>query len=87
MLLGSNYCSVKLEFFDKDLYQTFPNLDTVEKQLKVVINLLHVMGKTVGMDVIPHTDRYSQIVLANPHYFEWLQRKDLTITKLQQILA
>jgi hypothetical protein len=46
----------------------------VEKQLKVVINILHASGKAVGMDVIPHTDRYSEQALANPQCFEWLQR-------------
>jgi hypothetical protein len=67
------------EFFDDELYRAFPYLNTVEKQLKVCVNLLHLMGKTVGLDVVPHTDRYAEIVLANPDYFEWLQRKDLTI--------
>jgi hypothetical protein len=79
-LYGISSWNINPEFFDKDLYKYFPNLNTVEKQFKVVVNLLHAMGKTVGMDVIPHTDRYSQIALANPQYFEWLQRKDLAIT-------
>jgi hypothetical protein len=67
------------EFFDSELAQHFPHLDTVEKQLRVVTNILHLMGKTVGMDVIPHTDRYSEVALANPSYFEWLKRKDYEI--------
>lgn len=79
-LYGISSWHINPEFFDKDLYKHFPNLNTVEKQLKVVINLLHAMEKTVGMDVIPHTDRYSQISLANPQFFEWLQRNDLIIT-------
>lgn len=82
-LYGMSSWNINPAFFDEELYRTFPNLDTVEKQLKVVINFLHAMGKTVGMDVIPHTDRYSQIVLANPGYFEWLQREDLKIINHQ----
>jgi len=82
-LYGISSWNINPEFFDEELYRTFPNLDTVEKQLKVVVNFLHLMGKTVGMDVIPHTDRYSQVVLANPQYFEWLQRDDLKITSHQ----
>ena len=78
-LYGISSWNINPAFFDKELYQYFPNLNTVEKQLKVVINLLHAMKKTVGMDVIPHTDRYAQITLANPHFFEWLQRDDLKI--------
>lgn len=82
-LYGISSWNINPEFFDEELYQQIPTLNTVEKQLKVTINILHAMGKTVGMDVIPHTDRYSQIVLANPHFFEWLQRKDLKITNYQ----
>ncbi|MFY7888582.1 MAG: hypothetical protein ACOVOW_06725 [Spirosomataceae bacterium] len=78
-LYGIASWNINPEFFDQDLAQLYPHLNTVEKQLKVVINLLHLMGKTVGMDVIPHTDRYSEVVLANPHFFEWLQRRDFDI--------
>lgn len=79
-LYGISSWNINPEFFDEELYRAIPTLDTVEKQLKVVVNFLHAMGKSVGMDVIPHTDRYSQVVLAHPHFFEWLQRDDLKIT-------
>jgi hypothetical protein len=78
-LYGMASWYINNEFFDRDIISQFPHLNTVEKQLKVTINLLHLMGKTVGMDVVPHADRYSEIALTNPHYFEWLQRKDFTI--------
>ncbi|MCC6463491.1 MAG: hypothetical protein IT260_23680, partial [Saprospiraceae bacterium] len=76
-------CSWNLnpEFYSPELATVFPDLDTVEKQLKVVVNLLHLLGKTVGMDVVPHTDRYSEQALANPQYFEWLQRRELEIVR------
>ena len=61
-------------FFSSEMHRVLPHLDTVEKQFKVVINLLHALGFSVGMDVIPHTDRFSEQVLANPQHFEWLQR-------------
>jgi hypothetical protein len=35
------------------------------------------------MDVIPHTDRFSEITLANPTYFEWLQREGTEIVDHQ----
>lgn len=79
-LYGIASWNINPEFFDEELAIAFPHLNTVEKQLKVVTNLLHLMGKTVGMDVIPHTDRYSEITLANPQFFEWLQRKEFEIT-------
>jgi hypothetical protein len=79
-LYGIASWNINPEFFDHELAIAFPHLNTVEKQLKVVTNLLHLMGKTVGMDVIPHTDRYSEITLANPQFFEWLQRREFEIT-------
>ncbi|QHV99535.1 alpha-amylase family protein [Spirosoma endbachense] len=73
-LYGMVSWQINPEFFDVDLARFVPALDTVEKQLKVVMNLLHAMGRTVGMDVIPHTDRFSEMVLACPSLFEWVQR-------------
>ncbi len=78
-LYGMASWQINPAFFSIELALLFPNLDTIEKQLKVVVNILHALGKRVGMDVIPHTDRYAEIVLANPHFFEWLQRKELDI--------
>lgn len=67
------------EFYSPELAQAVPALATIDQQLRAVVHLLHVMGRAVGMDVIPHTDRFSQIALAFPEYFEWLQRQDTTI--------
>ncbi|MFK7933701.1 MAG: hypothetical protein AB8G22_09330 [Saprospiraceae bacterium] len=78
-LYGMSSWNINSEFYSEELAMLFPHLDTVEKQLKVVINILHGMGKTVGMDVIPHCDRFSEIVLAHPCYFEWLQRSGMEI--------
>jgi hypothetical protein len=75
-LYGMASWNINPEFFSQELYEAQPQLDTVEKQLKVVINILHATGRTVGFDAIPHTDRYSEIVLANPQHFEWLRRKE-----------
>lgn len=78
-IYGVSSWELNPEFYSKELAEVCPRLDTLEKQLRTVINLLHAMGKSVGMDVIPHTDRYSQITLAYPHYFEWLQRQNTEI--------
>ncbi len=79
-LYGMASWQLNPEFFSHELLIQYPHLNTVEAQLQVVMNLLHALGKKVGMDVIPHTDRYSEMVLAQPSFFEWLQRQDLTIT-------
>ena len=67
------------EFYSNELEQVAPHLDSVERQLRAVSNLLHVMGKTIGMDVIPHTDRFSEPTLANPDLFEWMRVRDRQI--------
>ena len=55
-LYGMSSWNINPEFFSSELQHFMPHLDTVEKQLKVVTNILHGLGKSVGMDVIPHTD-------------------------------
>ncbi|GAB2556224.1 alpha-amylase family protein [Spirosoma aerophilum] len=75
-LYGMVSWQINPEFFDVELARYVPALDSVEKQLKVVMNLLHAMGRTVGMDVIPHTDRFSEMVLTCPSLFEWVQRDE-----------
>lgn len=79
-LYGMASWHINREFFSQELADALPELNTVEKQLKVTVNLLHELGRVVGMDVIPHTDRYSEIVLANPGFFEWMERKGALIT-------
>ena len=78
-LYGISSWNLNPEFFSPELAEAVPALDTTEKQLRAVVSLLHLMGKSVGMDVIPHTDRFSQIALAFPEHFEWLQRDDAEI--------
>ena len=78
-LYGMSSWNINPEFFSFELNSVVSSLDTVEKQLKVVVNILHLMGKSVGLDVIPHTDRFSEQVLANPGCFEWLKRRDTEI--------
>ena len=78
-LYGPSSWNVNPEFSSPELAANFPHLDTVEKQLKVIINILHLLDKAVGMDVVPHTDRFSEMAVANPQFFEWLQRRDKKI--------
>ena len=85
-LYGVASWNINSEFFSDELYRAMPHLDSVEKQLKVVTNVLHALGKLIGMDVIPHTDRFSEQVLANPRLFEWLQRIDNQITRQENNL-
>ena len=79
-LYGMVSWQINPEFFDANLAQYVPALNTVEKQLKAVVNLLHATGRTVGMDVIPHTDRFSEMVLTHPALFEWVRRDGAKLT-------
>ncbi|MEM1214368.1 MAG: hypothetical protein AAGJ82_01690, partial [Bacteroidota bacterium] len=79
-LYGMASWQINPEFYSSELASLVPQLNTVERQLRAVVNLLHATGKTVGMDVIPHTDRYSEMALAQPQYFEWLVRQGMRIT-------
>ncbi len=78
-LYGISSFQINAEFIDSEAAEAFPHLESSERQLRATLNLLRVMGFAVGMDVIPHTDRFSEVVLANPGYFEWLRREDLRI--------
>lgn len=75
-LYGPTSWNINPEFFSQELFSVFPHLDTVEKQLSLVVGLLHLTGRVVGVDVIPHVDRYAEQSLANPGLFEWIRRKD-----------
>jgi len=78
-LYGIASWNLNTEFFSHELYEYSPNLDTIERQLRATSNLLHVMGKTIGMDVIPHTDRFSEPALGTPGLFEWMKIRDRQI--------
>ncbi len=78
-LYGMSSWKINNEFVSETLQELHPHLDTADRQLAATVHLLHLMGKAVGMDVIPHTDRFSEIVLAHPQHFEWIRREDLSI--------
>ncbi len=78
-LYGMSSWEINPEFFSSEWASICPDLDTPFKQLAALVNLLHATGRRVGLDVIPHTDRFSEIVLANPGHFEWLRRRNKRI--------
>lgn len=70
-LYVQNSWELNNDFLDKDLCDA--GYDTSEKQLKLIINMLHAMGKIVGFDALSHCDNFSKIVLLNPNLFEWVK--------------
>lgn len=86
-LYGIASWNLNTRFFSPEWHQVTPQLDTVERQLRAVSNLLHVMGKTIGMDVIPHTDRFSEAAVGNPGLFEWMRVADRQIVDQSDGLA
>ncbi|MBY0405491.1 MAG: hypothetical protein K2X66_16435 [Cyanobacteria bacterium] len=59
------------EFLDPELSSL--GFKTPEDQLKLVVNVMHALGKSVGMDVVPHMDRFAETVFAQPECFEWIR--------------
>ncbi len=78
-LYGMASWHINHEFLSAELHRELPHLDTAARQLRALTNLLHAAGRAVGMDVIPHTDRYSEIVLCQPSCFEWVRREGCRI--------
>ncbi|MBT8214922.1 MAG: hypothetical protein KJP12_06820, partial [Acidimicrobiia bacterium] len=78
-LYGIAGWNLNTEFFSAELQAVAPHLDSASRQLRAVSNLIHVMGKTIGMDVIPHTDRFSEAAVGTPDLFEWMRVIDREI--------
>ena len=66
-----NSWNLNNDFLDENLIKI--GYETADKQLKLSINILHAAGKIVGFDALPHVDNFSEIVLLNPHLFEWIK--------------
>lgn len=79
-LYAQNSWKLNPEFMDKDLFAL--GFDTAQKQLKLTINILHAMGKIVGIDALPHVDAFSEIVILNPQYFEWAKLNEAKTAQL-----
>lgn len=41
-------------------------------QLRLFVDAAHLLGKSVGFDLEPHTAQFSRVVLDTPEYFRWL---------------
>lgn len=70
-LYVQNSWHLNKDFFDENLAEL--GFSTCEAQLKFVVNILHALGKAVGFDALPHVDNFSEIVILNPRYFEWVK--------------
>lgn len=86
-LYGIAGWNLNREFVSDELVAYAPNLDTVERQLRATSNLLHLMGNSVGMDVVPHTDRFSEAAVGSPDLFEWMRISDGSIVDHSEGLA
>lgn len=72
---------ISREFLDESLSQK--GLTTPEQQLKFVISTLHALGKTVGLDIQPHMDRFAETVFTHPDFFEWIQVDSTKTTQIR----
>ncbi len=78
-LYGMASWRINEEFFSYAWRDLMPWQRHVNDQLRAFVNICHALGKTVGLDVIPHVDRFSEISLCNPWLFEWVRRSDTEI--------
>jgi hypothetical protein len=85
-LYGIAGWNLNKEFLSDEMLMVAPHIDTAERQLRATCNLLHVMGKTIGMDVIPHTDRFSEAAVGSPDLFEWMRVRDRVIVDQSESL-
>lgn len=46
---------------------------SAEEQVRFFTDSCHLMGKTVGFDIEPHTSQFSRIAIENPKHFRWLK--------------
>jgi len=44
-----------------------------DSQLLLLIDGIHILGKTAGFDLEPHTGQFARIVLENPEFFRWIR--------------
>ena len=78
-LYGMATWHINEEFFSAAWRDLMPWQRHVNDQLRAFVNICHGLGKVVGLDVIPHVDRFSEIALCNPWLFEWVRRSDTKI--------
>lgn len=58
------------DIINKDFYK---NGMSGEEQLIFLIDFIHLLEKSAGFDLEPHTSQYSRIVIENPEYFRWIK--------------
>ncbi len=44
-----------------------------DEQLLLLMDAIHILNKTAGFDLEPHTSQFSRIVLEHPEHFRWIR--------------
>lgn len=52
------------------------NKMSANEQARFFMDVAHLLGKTVGFDIEPHTSQFARIVIDKPQYFRWLKLGD-----------
>lgn len=73
--LGNYYAQINWRPSDKwlDPELVRAGYKTPEAQLKFLTSALNALNHPVVMEMVPHTDNFSEIVFANPAMFEWIK--------------
>lgn len=43
------------------------------EQMRILLDAIHILGKTAGFDLEPHTSQFSRIVMEYPQHFRWIR--------------
>ena len=73
-LYVQNSWDINEDFLDENLAKL--GYSKPSEQLKLIVNILHAMGKIVGFDAMAHCDNFAKIVLLNPKLFEWVKLEE-----------
>ncbi len=77
------YCLDSLSMLAADVVDRDYALEGLDgdEQLRLLVDAVHMLGKTIGFDLEPHTAQFSRVALARPWLFRWLRlsedRKEL----------
>jgi hypothetical protein len=68
------YALEDLYIFNEDLIHTGMQEAGIKAshQLKALVDGIHLLDKTVGFDLEPHTGQFSRVVVSFPAYFRWI---------------
>ena len=85
--VGSPYATIDWHQIEPDLFDPIAGDEsTVEEQFQAFVEAAHHLGIQIFIDYAPRTcSRESQLILAHPEWFYWIQTQDLPLYSAPKI--